>query len=102
MSYTTRGQVLARFYKVNDHLHKVYNMVYSEESSDIIDDQVHDTLLYQQDGMREELYQLLEQLKSTGKVDESDFKAVDAVHAYTKAVGLAMAACKNIPEAPFG
>lgn len=50
----TRQQAVKRYFKAHNYVKGVYDRIYSDTGSDLLDDLLHENMLYQLHGMQEE------------------------------------------------
>jgi len=96
-----RKDIEKRYMRAEKVVWDVYHRIYSDTGSDLIDDLVHDDMMYQMEGMHEEIIQILEGFEGGDDISDSDFKYIDEAVVYAKSVGRALTACGNITAAPF-
>lgn len=96
-----RKDIEKRYKRAEKVVWDVYHRIYSDTGSDLIDDLVHDDMMYQMQGMQEEITEILEGFEGGDDISDSDFKYIDEAVVYAKSVGRALTACGNITAAPF-
>jgi hypothetical protein len=96
-----RKDIEKRYKRAEKVVWDVYNRIYSDTGSDLIDDLVHDNMMYQMQGMHEEILDILEGFEDGDDISDADFKYIDEAVVYAKSVGRALTACSNITDAPF-
>ena len=80
----------------------VYDKIYSDNGSELLDDLVHDNLLYQLQGMREEVIEIIHDAENhADEISNDDFKNIDDAVAYALSVDIAIMACNGITPSPF-
>ena len=98
----TEAQLDKRYDKARSIVNKVYNRIYSETGSNYLDDQLHDTMLYQLDGMEEDYGEILYDIEHSIEILPNAFDAIDATVKFAKSVAKAMDACNKITSPVFG
>jgi hypothetical protein len=97
----TGSEIIKRYNRAHAIVQKVYDRIYSDTGSDLLDDQIHDNMMYQLQGMYADLSDILADYDTGEEVTDEDFKHIDEAVAYAKTVGRALTACMKISSSPY-
>lgn len=97
----TGKDIIMRYNRAHAIVQKVYDRIYGDTGSDLLNDQIHDNMLYQLRGMYEDYHGILEDYDDGEEITNKDFEAIDQAVAYAKTVGRALTSCMKISSSPY-
>jgi hypothetical protein len=97
----TGSQIIKRYNRAHAIVQKVYDRIYSDTGSDLLNDQIHDNMLYQLQGMYADCLDILDDYDNGQAITDKDFEAIEQAVSYAKTVGKALTACMKVSSSPY-